>query len=183
MSPAALVVSGFGINADEELVSQALAGEEAAFTALVRRYQRRLTAFLSQMVGDVELINPAIIHTLTEKGFIPVIAPVGYGKSGETYNINADLVAGAVAAALNAVKLILLTNVAGVLDGQGLLISSVNRHQAVSLMETGAASGGMIPKIKCCLEALEEGVAKAHILDGRVPHAMQVAGTRMPRQS
>jgi acetylglutamate kinase len=124
------------------------------------------------LVGEVTAVNTQLIRTLQAQHFIPVIAPVGVGESGETYNINADLVAGALAAALGAVKLILLTDVAGVLDGEGRLISSLNRFQAVSLMETGAASGGMIPKIKCCLEAIEEGVAKAHILDGRVLHAV-----------
>ena len=124
------------------------------------------------LVGEVTAVNVEIIRTLQAKNFTPVIAPVGVGESGETYNINADLVAGALAAALGAAKLILLTDVAGVLDGEGRLISSLNRYQAVSLMETGAASGGMIPKIKCCLEAIEEGVAKAHILDGRVLHAV-----------
>jgi acetylglutamate kinase len=124
------------------------------------------------LVGEVTAVNTQLIRTLQAQHFIPVIAPVGVGESGETYNINADLVAGAVAAALGAVKLILLTDVPGVLDGEGRLISSLNRYQAVSLMETGAASGGMIPKIKCCLEAIEEGVAKAHILDGRVLHAV-----------
>ena len=91
---------------------------------------------------------------------------------GETYNINADLVAGAVAGALGAAKLILLTDVPGVLDREGRLVSSLTRRQALALMEEGIAVGGMIPKIKCCLEALEEGVAKAHILDGRALHAV-----------
>ena len=124
------------------------------------------------LVGEVTAVNAQLIRTLQAQNFIPVIAPVGVGEAGETYNINADLVAGAVAAALDAAKLILLTDVAGVLDNEGHLVSSLTRQQAVSLMETGAASGGMIPKIKCCLEALEEGVAKAHILDGRVLHAV-----------
>jgi acetylglutamate kinase len=124
------------------------------------------------LVGEVTAVNAQLIRTLQAQNFIPVIAPVGVGESGETYNINADLVAGAVAAALGAAKLILLTDVAGVLDGEGRLVSSLTRRQAVDLMETGAASGGMLPKLKCCLEALEEGVAKAHILDGRVLHAV-----------
>lgn len=124
------------------------------------------------LVGEVTAVNARLIRTLQDQSFIPVIAPVGVGENGETYNINADLVAGAVAAALGAAKLILLTDVAGVLDGEGRLVSSLTRRQAVSLMEAGAASGGMIPKLKCCLEALEEGVAKAHILDGRVLHAV-----------
>jgi acetylglutamate kinase len=97
---------------------------------------------------------------------------VGVGEAGETYNINADLVAGAVASALNAAKLILLTDVPGVLDRDKQLVSSLSRRQAVTMLEDGAIAGGMIPKVKCCLEALDEGVAKAHILDGRLPHAV-----------
>jgi acetylglutamate kinase len=124
------------------------------------------------LVGEVTAVNTNLIRTLQGQHFIPVIAPVGVGEAGETYNINADLVAGAVAAALGAAKLILLTDVPGVLDREGRLISSLTRRQALTLMEDGIAVGGMIPKIKCCLEALEEGVAKAHILDGRALHAV-----------
>jgi len=124
------------------------------------------------LVGEVTAVNPRLIHTLQAQQFIPVIAPVGVGEGGETYNINADAVAGAVAGALGAAKLILLTDVPGVLDGQGQLVSSLTRHQAVTLVKAGAASGGMVPKLRCCVEALEAGVAKAHILDGRVLHAV-----------
>jgi len=124
------------------------------------------------LVGEVSAVNTDLIRTLQEKHFIPVIAPVGVGEQGETYNINADTVAGALAGALNAAKLILLTDVPGVLDREGHLISSLGRYQALTLMDEGAISGGMIPKVKCCLGALEEGVAKAHILDGRVLHAV-----------
>jgi|UniRef100_A0A7C5EPJ7 acetylglutamate kinase len=124
------------------------------------------------LVGEVTQINTDLIRTLQSQNFIPVIAPVGVGEDGETYNINADNVAGAVAGALKAAKLILLTDVAGVLDQNGRLISSLNRYEAITLLEERAISGGMIPKVKCCLEALEEGVAKAHILDGRVPHVL-----------
>jgi acetylglutamate kinase len=123
-------------------------------------------------VGEVTGVNTDLIRTLLGQQFLPVIAPVGVGKHGETYNINADSVAGAVAGALGAAKLILLTDVSGVLDREDRLVSSLNRYQAVTMMEEGAISGGMIPKVKCCLESLEEGVTKAHILDGRVPHAV-----------
>lgn len=123
-------------------------------------------------VGEVTKVNTDLIQTLLRQRFLPVIAPVGVGEQGETYNINADSVAGAVAGALGAAKLILLTDVSGVIDRHGQLISSLTRLQAVTLLEEGHVSGGMIPKIKCCLEALEDGVAKAHILDGRVPHAV-----------
>jgi len=124
------------------------------------------------LVGEVTTVNVDLIRTLQSQNFIPVIAPVGVGEKGETYNINADTVAGAVAAALKAAKLILLTDVPGVLDRDSRLISSLSRRQAVMMIEDGRIAGGMLPKVKCCLEALEEGVAKAHILDGRVPHAV-----------
>ena len=124
------------------------------------------------LVGEVTQVNTDLIRTLQAQNFIPVIAPVGVGQAGETYNINADLVAGAVAAPLGAAKLILLTDVPGVLDKEGRLVSSLTRRQAVTMIEDGSIVGGMLPKIKCCLEALDEGVAKAHILDGRVLHAV-----------
>jgi acetylglutamate kinase len=124
------------------------------------------------LVGEVTAVNTDLLHSLLRQHFIPVIAPVGAGDQGETYNINADLVAGAVAGAMNAAKLILLTDVPGVLDAEGRLVSSLTRRQAVTMMEEGAIAGGMLPKAKCCLEALDEGVAKAHILDGRVRHAV-----------
>jgi acetylglutamate kinase len=123
-------------------------------------------------VGEVTGVNTDLIRALLGQHFLPVIAPVGVGEHGETYNVNADSVAGAVAGALGAAKLILLTDVTGVLDRENRLVSSLNRHQAVTMMEEGAISGGMIPKVKCCLESLEGGVTKAHILDGRVPHAV-----------
>jgi acetylglutamate kinase len=124
------------------------------------------------LVGEVTEVHTKLIRTLQAQHFIPVIAPVGVGDQGETYNINADLVAGAVAAALGAAKLILLTDVPGVLDREKRLVSSLTRRQAVAMMEDGTIAGGMLPKIKCCLEALDEGVAKAHILDGRAAHAV-----------
>jgi acetylglutamate kinase len=124
------------------------------------------------LVGEVTQVNTALIRTLQAQHFIPVIAPVGVGDQGETYNINGDLVAGALAAALKAAKLILLTDVPGVLNREERLVSSLSRRQAATMMEEGIIAGGMLPKVKCCLEALDEGVAKAHILDGRVPHAV-----------
>jgi len=124
------------------------------------------------MVGDVELINPEIIDTLDQSGFIPVIAPVGVGAKGETYNINADLVAGKVAEALSAEKLVLLTDIEGVKNGKGELISSLSRKEALKLMDEGIIREGMIPKIECCLEALDNGVTKTHIIDGRIEHAL-----------
>ncbi|SMP73946.1 acetylglutamate kinase [Desulfonatronum lacustre] len=123
-------------------------------------------------VGEVTDIRTGLIRTLEKEGFIPVIAPVGVDDDGETYNINADAVAGAVAAALEAKRLILLTDVPGVLDLEGNLISSMNRHKAVEALEKGVLRGGMIPKVKCCLEAVEAGVEKAHIIDGRLENSI-----------
>lgn len=124
------------------------------------------------LVGEVERVAVEVIEVLQEGDFVPVIAPVGVGEDGGTYNINADLVAGAVAAALRAEKLLLLTDVAGVLDEGGELIPTLTMEEARQLVEQGVAQGGMVPKLECCLMALEGGVKKAHIVDGRVPHAV-----------
>ena len=124
------------------------------------------------MVGEVKAIHPAIIKALEKESFIPVIAPVGVGEEGETYNINADLVAGKVASALKAEKLILLTDVEGVMDEKRRLIPTLDAKQAKHLMAQKIISSGMIPKVNCCLGALEEGVTKTHIIDGRVEHAI-----------
>jgi len=124
-------------------------------------------------VGEVHSINTDILKLLEQDRFIPVIAPVGYHKSeGQSYNINADLVAGAVAAALGAAKLVLLTDVQGVLDSDAQLYSQLDSAQTRALMADGTISGGMIPKVNCCLDAVENGVSNAHIIDGRVPHAV-----------
>jgi acetylglutamate kinase len=124
------------------------------------------------MVGEVVAVNPAIIQTLEDGGFIPVIAPVGVGESGETYNINADWVASKVAVALNATKLILLTDVEGVLDLKGSLVSSIKLEGIRAMLKEGTISGGMIPKIQCTVEAVQHGVERVHIIDGRKPHAV-----------
>lgn len=123
-------------------------------------------------VGEVTQVNPDIIHTLDAQDFIPVIAPVGVGEDGHSYNINADLVAGAVAARLQAAKLVLLTDVEGVMDRDGRLITSLKSAEADQGMADGIIAGGMIPKIKCCQAALAEGVGKTHIIDGRINHAV-----------
>ncbi|WP_291319250.1 acetylglutamate kinase [Desulfonatronospira sp.] len=123
-------------------------------------------------VGEVVNINTGLIQAVQAKGFIPIIAPVGVDEEGETYNINADSVAGAMASALKAKKLILLTDVAGVKNSSGEVISSLTRRQAAQVMESGVVAGGMIPKLKCCMECLEEGVQKAHIIDGRVENSI-----------
>ena len=123
-------------------------------------------------VGEVTGINTGLITTLLGQGFIPVIAPVGVDEAGETYNINADTVAGAVAAALGAKRLVLLTDVAGVLDKDKNLISSLDIIEASEAMASGVLTGGMIPKVTCCMEAVDAGVEKAHILDGRVENCI-----------
>jgi acetylglutamate kinase len=124
------------------------------------------------LVGEVTHVNPAIINTLTQQGFIPIIAPVGAGESGETYNINADLVASSIAVALSAGRLILLTDVDGVLDASGSLISSISAESINQMMEEKIISGGMIPKIECALKALKNGVGKVHIINGKKRHAL-----------
>jgi acetylglutamate kinase len=124
------------------------------------------------MVGEVKTINPGVIESLEKENFIPVIAPIGVGEEGETYNINADLVAGKVASALRAEKLMLLTDVEGVMDEKKQLIPTLNAKQAKRMMTQKIISSGMIPKVNCCLDALEEGVIKTHIIDGRVDHAV-----------
>lgn len=124
------------------------------------------------MVGQVESINPSVLQTLKNKHFMPVIAPVGVGIHGETYNINADLVAGKIASAIKAKKLILLTDVEGINDDRGKLIPSLSIGEAQYMIDKGSISGGMIPKVKCCIEALKEGVEKTHIIDGRIEHAI-----------
>jgi acetylglutamate kinase len=123
-------------------------------------------------VGEIVGINPLIIDSLDENKFIPVIAPVGVGEHGETYNINADLVAGEVAEALHAEKLILMTDVEGVKDKKGEFLSTLRVNQARKMIQEGVVASGMIPKVECCIEALKGGVGKTHILDGRVKHAV-----------
>ena len=124
------------------------------------------------MVGEVKSVNPNVINTLDTDQFIPVIAPLGAGEDGETYNINADTAAGEIASALKAEKLILLTDVEGVKDKNDKLLSTLTEQEIEKSIETGSISGGMIPKVNCCCKALDKGVSKAHIIDGRVEHAV-----------
>jgi len=123
-------------------------------------------------VGKVKKVQPDIVMKLLESKFIPVIAPVGMGEDMEAYNINADLVAGGIAAALKAEKLIMLTDVEGIKDKEGKLIKSLDRKDLSDLISRGVISGGMIPKVKACERALTAGVSKAHIIDGRVKHSI-----------
>ena len=123
------------------------------------------------MVGEVAEVNPAIITSLEEANFIPVIAPVGVDSEGRTYNINADLVAGKIAGALKAEKLILLTDVEGVKDKNGNLLNTIDVADVKRLIDDGTIVGGMIPKVTCCVDAIADGVEKTHIVDGRMEHA------------
>jgi len=123
-------------------------------------------------VGEVESVNTDLLHMLVKGDFIPVIAPIGVGPNGESYNINADLVAGKVAEALHAEKLILLTNIAGLMDKQGNILTGLNTAQVDDLIADGTIYGGMLPKIRCALDAVQGGVNSAHIIDGRVPNAV-----------
>jgi acetylglutamate kinase len=124
------------------------------------------------LVGKVEAINPHVVQVLDSSGYIPIIAPIGVGEDGEPYNINADLVAGDIAAALKAEKLIMLTDVEGILDERKQLISSLKRADIAKLIEKGVIAEGMLPKVEACLTALDGGVRKAHIIDGRQDHAL-----------
>jgi len=124
------------------------------------------------LVGEVTHVDPHIISCLEKDGFIPVISPVGVGPKGETLNINADYIAAAVASALKAEKLILLTDVAGLMNKKGRIISTVTKRQTKKLFDDGTITGGMMPKVQACLKAIEGGVSKTHIIDGRIPHCL-----------
>ena len=123
-------------------------------------------------VGEVVGIDPQIVSLLDSQNFIPVVAPIGVGESGESYNINADLVAGKIAETLKAEKLILLTNTPGVLDKKGNVLTGLSAAKVKNLIEDGTISGGMLPKVNCALEAVRNGVKTCHIIDGRVEHAL-----------
>lgn len=123
-------------------------------------------------VGQVESIDTRVLTMLTESDVIPVVAPIGVGADGESYNINADLVAGKLAEVLKAEKLMLLTNTAGVLDGQGQVVTGLVADEVRTLIDDGTISGGMLPKVGCALSAVNAGVNSAHIVDGRVPHSV-----------
>lgn len=142
------------------------------------------------LVGEIETVNPAVLTTLRDAGFIPVIAPIGIGREGETYNINADLAAGRIASALRAEKLILLTDVEGVQDENASLISVLDARRANQMIASGIIGEGMIPKVECCIDALSSGVETTHIIDGRLPHSVLLEifthtgiGTEVRRES
>ena len=123
-------------------------------------------------VGEIESIDPGVIDSLEQGGFIPVVAPIGVGADGLSYNINADLVAGRLAEGLHAEKLVLLTNTPGVLDEQGKLVTGITPREIDAMLASGTLSGGMLPKIASALDAARAGVRSVHIIDGRVPHAL-----------
>ena len=151
---------------------------------MIRARKMEMTAFNEDLkaseiidlghVGEVSRINTRVIDTMIESGFIPVIAPVGVGEDGRSYNINADLVAGKVAEALKAEKLMLLTNTPGLLDKEGNLLTGLNAERVAELIADGTIYGGMLPKIRCALEAVQNGVHSSHIIDGRVEHAVML---------
>ena len=124
------------------------------------------------LVGEVAQVNPELLRTLEANNFIPVIAPTGVDRAGQTHNINADIAAGEIAGALKAEKFILMSDVEGVKDKDGKLISTLDAGDARRLIANGVINEGMIPKVECCIEALSNGVAKAHIIDGRIRHAV-----------
>jgi len=146
-----------------------LTGNDAAMLQ-VRRKQRG-GADIGR-VGQVEHVEPAAIRAVSDAGFIPVIAPIGIDSEGVTHNVNADEAAGAIARALQAAKLILLTDVEGVRDAGGQLVQALSEAEARKLETEGTIQGGMIPKVECCLDALRGGVARTHIVDGRIKHAI-----------
>jgi acetylglutamate kinase len=151
-----------------------LSGKDGSLIRAHKRLHRTADGTMADigLVGEVDAVNPELIRLLEEDGFIPVIAPVGVGNRGETYNINADLVAGDVAAALSAEKLIHLTDVQGIKGGDGRHISTLTKQEAERLIKAGVIDGGMLPKVESSLRALAGGAQKAHIIDGRVPHAI-----------
>ena len=123
-------------------------------------------------VGEVEQIDTEVLNVILHSNFIPVIAPIGVDEDGRTYNINADLVAGKIAQVMQAEKLMLLTNVPGLLDKNDAIMTGLGTAEVDKLIADGTISGGMLPKISCALDAVKSGVASAHIIDGRVPHAV-----------
>ncbi|HBH80456.1 MAG TPA: acetylglutamate kinase, partial [Nitrospira sp.] len=124
------------------------------------------------LVGDIEKVDPGLLRNLQEDHYIPIIAPIGTDREGNTYNINADLVAGAIAGALRAEKLLMMTDIKGIRDANGRHLSTVSRKDVQRMMKKGIITEGMIPKVHACLDALGDGVGKAHIIDGRIPHAV-----------
>lgn len=158
-----------------ELVQQA-GGRAVGFTGsdggLLRVTRKLINGRDLGRVGDPSAVDPSVLQSTMEAGFIPVVAPIGVDEAGMSYNVNADEVAGAIAASLRAEKLILLTDVEGVLDRSGKLISQLSIEECRRLIADGTIKGGMIPKMECCMDALAGGVARTHVVDGRIRHAV-----------
>ena len=175
---------------NKEIVSQinriggravGLSGKDADLFQAVKKYRKVRTPEGGEemadigFVGDINRVSPDIVATVIAEGYIPVVAPVAVGAEGESYNVNADYAAGRLAAALGADKLIILTDVEGIMadrNDPGSLISVLRAGEVPALVERGKIDGGMIPKVECCLDALSHGVKTTHILDGRVPHSI-----------
>ncbi len=153
---------------DGQLIRARKLDKEAYFRALGLQVPEEDIGY----VGQVEGINVELLQTLMDKGYIPVIAPVGVGERGEAYNINADIAASEIAKALKAEKLIFLTDTEGVKDEEGKLISTLKRERALKLISEGVIKGGMLPKVKSALDAIQGGVKKVHIIDGRITHSI-----------
>jgi len=177
------MVLGGAVNKDiVTLINQAggkavgLTGQDGAFIRarkLMMSSRERPNELLDiGQVGEIESINPGVIDSLEQGGFIPVVAPIGVGADGLSYNINADLVAGKLAEVLHAEKLVMMTNTPGVLDEEGRLLTGITPRQIDEMVAAGTLSGGMLPKIASALEAARAGVKSVHIIDGRVPHAL-----------
>ena len=177
------MVLGGAVNKDiVTLINQAggkavgLTGQDGAFIRarkLMMPAPERPSELLDiGQVGEIESIDPRVIDSLEQGGFIPVVAPIGVGADGLSYNINADLVAGKLAEVLRAEKLVMMTNTHGVLDEQGKLLTGVTPRQIDEMVAAGTLSGGMLPKMASALEAARSGVKSVHIIDGRVPHAL-----------
>lgn len=158
-----------------------LSGQDDGLFEAVKKYRRVITPEGAEelvdigFVGDISKVNPEIVTAIIERGCIPVVSPVAVGAVGESYNINADHAAGRLAAALGSDKLIILTDVEGIMADRSdpnSLISSIKADEIAPLIEKGVIDGGMIPKVECCLDALANGVKTTHILDGRVPHSI-----------
>ena len=161
-----------GLSGKDGLLIEA---QKKYLTPLNEEYDETKEVLEMGFVGEVARINPEIIETVVEKGYIPVVAPVGVGRDHESYNINADYVAASIAVALKADKLILLSDVEGIYGHFGdpsTLLSSVRLEEIPKLISCGVISGGMIPKVQCCQQAIQGGVSTAHILDGRTPHSI-----------
>ena len=170
------MVLGGRINREIVQLIQQAGGSGVGFTGsdggMLRVERKRIDGQDLGRVGEVTRVDPYIVKAAQDAGFVPVVAPIGVDGDGLSHNVNADEAAGALAAALGAEKLILLTDVEGVLDGRSQLISELTTGQCRALIGDGTIKGGMIPKMECCIQALSGGVARTHVVDGRVQHAV-----------